>query len=183
MTVEQEIKLAVARSRSNDGLGLIGNIAQSLKALYKQLRTVVWKAVTHKPVWVFFAIAMISLPCTAETPAINGAKVAHELTSSGNVVGVDLKQSSVENMTTKRHPTVKTGESARINSSAEGGGGGSKANLVTDTKANIAAKASDKDSAENSVGIGEQINHGALLGLLIALWIIFSGDDIQKPNV
>lgn len=106
-------------------LGLAGRITESLKALNKQLVAVVWQAVAHKPIWVFLAAAVISAPCLAETPAVNGAKkVSPELVSGGKVLGKGLDQSTVKRM------AAKPGENGRVDSGAEGGSSGGKANAM-----------------------------------------------------
>lgn len=96
-------------------LGLAGLATKRLKALRKQLWAIVWQAVANKPIWGFFAATVISLPCTAEAPALDGAKkVAPELVSNSKVLGEDLDQSPVKLMATKPN------ENGRVDSNAKG---------------------------------------------------------------
>lgn len=111
----------------------------------KQLMAVFRKAVQHKPVWVFFAVAVISLPCAVKAPAVNRAKIAPKLTNSGKVLGEDLKQRAVQ-----RVPT-KAGENGRIDSGAKGGSSGNAAcmDLSPDRKAMMPKDAEQTNSSGN----------------------------------
>lgn len=155
-------------------LGLTRRATESLKAMSKQLGAVVWQAVANKPIWVFLATAVISAPCLAETPVVNGAKVAPEFVRSGKVLGKHLDKSAVQSV------PAKPSENGGVDSGAEGGGGSSETNFVTVAPSNVTANA-EQNNTTNEVF---EIHY--LVPLLIALWIIFTssnGGAMKTPNV
>ena len=171
--INNEREGAISRVLSNAGLGLAGRATESLKALSQQLGAVVRQAVEHKPIWVFFAAAMISLPSYAETPAVDRAQIATELASSGNVIGKGLDQSAVQRM------PAKTGENGRVDSGAESSGGFTAAKITLNLES---TKDADKRGDQDDSGTVGDYLQAALLGLLLAA-IPMVPIFMRKPNV
>lgn len=72
---------------------------------------------------------------------------------------------------------TKLGQDGR----AKSGGSDSYAAFTRNAIANVPNNTSNQNSAEGSIGVGEQINHGIWIGLVLALWI-FADDGVPKPN-
>ncbi|MBI5922161.1 MAG: hypothetical protein HY847_11025 [Betaproteobacteria bacterium] len=153
-------------------LGLIGRATKRFKALNKQRWAVVWQTVANKPVGVLLAAAVISVPCLAETPAVDRAEVAPKLVSGGKMLGKDLDQSTV-----KRMP-AKPGENGGVDSGAKGGGSFSTTNVAMNLKSTKDAHKSDGQA--DSPGSGDYLQ-AALLGLLA--WIPLMSIFMKTPNV
>ena len=153
-------------------LGLIGSITEGFEAMNKQLRAFVRKAVAHKPIWVFLAAVVVSIPCLAEPPAINGAKVTPELMCGGKVIGKDLDQRGVQRM------SAKPGENGRVNSGAECGSGITATNIPMNLEsAKNADKRGDQDDSET---VGDYVQ-AVLIGMIA--WIPLMLTFTKKPNV
>lgn len=138
-------------------LGLARHGTQGFQSLNKQLRPSIRKAIANKPIWMFFVAAVISLPCAAETPAVDRAKVAPELVSSSKVLGKGLDQSTMKRMASK------PGEKGGIDGGAEGRSSDGKANaMLTPEREAMIAK-----DAEQANGSGYQCD--GYCGLYISL--------------
>lgn len=160
-------------------LGLVCRIAESFQPLNKQLWAAVWQAVADKPIWVFLAAAVISVPCLAETPAVNGAnKVMPELVSGGKVLWKGLDQSAVKRVAAK--PSEKIG----VNSGTKGGGDDGKTNamLAPERKAMIT-----KDAEQTNGGSYQCDGYCGLyisLPMFLLPWLLPMFDRKTKaPNV
>jgi len=127
---------------------LTSRITKRLQALNKQFLPVFWEAIERKQVWGFFVAAVISAPCAAEPPAVDGAEVAPKLTSGGKVAWVSLHQNHVEYVTTKNDLTVEARKGGGVNSGTEGGGSGSEASLVAVSPSKVGANA-EKNNTSN----------------------------------
>ena len=146
----------------------------------KQLMAVFWKAVQHKPIWVFFAAAVISMPCAAEAPAVNRAKVSPELVSSGKVPWKDLKQDGMEHMTSVSQLTVKAIENSRVNSGAKNGRGGSKTSATLSPERKTMHGDIAKQDNDGAYECGDYCGFYGWLPFLLAWPKLFG---VKKPNV
>jgi len=98
-------------------LNVPSGVAQRFKALGKQCRASVRQAINRKPIGVLFVAAMVSAPCLAETPAVNGAEKLTVFQGDSALSGVSMGESVVQ------HVPTKPGERLRIDGGVEGIGG------------------------------------------------------------
>lgn len=98
---------------------MISDITQFFKTLNKKLGAIILSVVRNKA-WVVFVTAMISLPCAAEKPTVNGVEKTAKLNSGSAVDGKCFIQGSVQRM------TVKPGENIGVNGGAKDGCGSGK---------------------------------------------------------
>lgn len=156
-------------------LGLTCRTTKSLKALNEQLRAVVWQAVALKPVWVFLAATVICVPCFAEVPTVDRAKVAPELVSSGKVPWKDLDQGTVKRM------AAKPGENGRVDSGAEGGSGsGETSAALTPERQAMSGNVAKQDN-DSAYECGDYCGFYGWIPLILA-WPLLFGMK-KTPNV
>ena len=140
--------------------------------LHKELMTIFGKTITGKPVWVFFAVAIVSAPCLAETPSVDRAKITPELSSGGKVQGKDLDKRPVQLV------AAKLGKDGGVNSSAKGSGSITATKIALNLKS---AENADKRHSQSDSPSGWDYLQYALLGLLA--WIPLAATFIKTPNV
>ena len=157
-----------------EDLYLAGGITKRLKTLNKQFMAALWQAVAHKPIWVFLAAAVVSIPCLAEPPAINVAKVTPELMCGGKVIGKDLDQSAVKRM------SAKPSENGRVNSGAECGSGNSKTGAILAPSSKVVDSQVAKQDNGSAYECGEYCGFYVWLLFLFAWPLLF---PTKKPNV
>ena len=137
--------------------------------------------VVRREIWIFLAAAVISLPCLAETPAVNGAKVKPELRSSGDVQRKDLQKDAMKDV------PGKAIEGAAVDCGAKGGGSVCSPDLVAVAPSDVATKNGDKDTAKEEERVSQKdVDHfWFCVYLAIAIAPIFFSYDqgTPKPNV
>ena len=157
-------------------LSLSGCVTKALKPLRKQIGAIVRQAVEHKPIWVFFAAAVISLPCAAEAPTVNGAKkVTPELVSGRKMPGKDLDQSAVKRV------SAKPCENGRVDICAEGESSGSQTGATLSPERQAMSSDVAKQDNDGAYECGDYCGFYGWLPFILAWPILFRAR--KTPNV
>lgn len=191
-TDETKTKLDGGASALSAMLGFFGIEKQTLDIGFEYGFGVwnmrVWRRVAHVLIVVAANIStagavLIDKPSAVKTAPSPQGNVMTKLSDGGLNSGVAGDKHLVDVL----RPSRQQGKKLTINGGAKGGASNGTANLVAVTPLNVTADTSNKNDAKNSIGIGEQFTHGLWIGLVVALWIIFSGTEVQshlmKPNV